>query len=83
MDVRGCVEADAGVLVVMVVPVHEATDESPGVVHGCEAFGEFRTVFQGLEQGLAVRVVVGHPWSGVGPGDLQIREQRGHRFGGH
>lgn len=61
VDIRGRVVADAGVLMVMVVPVHETADEGPGVVDRGEAIGELRPVFHGLEQGLTVRIIVGHP----------------------
>ena len=54
VEICGRVEADAGVLVMMVVPVHKTADECSGVVDRGEAFGEFRTVFQSLEQRLSV-----------------------------
>jgi hypothetical protein len=48
MDLVGCHEADAGVMVVAVVPVEEGPTERFGVFDAAEPFGELGLVFQGL-----------------------------------
>ena len=51
-------QADACVMMVLVIPGEEATAKGTGVVDGLEPFWEFRLIFQGLELGLRERVVV-------------------------
>jgi hypothetical protein len=74
VDVRRGVEADAGVLVVVVVPVHEPADNAPASWTEANRSGNSGPYFRVLNRALAVRVVITHPGSGVGPGDVQIRE---------
>lgn len=45
-------EPDTGVLVMVVVPIHEAADEGPRITQGGEALGERGSVFHGLEKAL-------------------------------
>lgn len=49
MHVGGCVEPDAGMLVVMVIPIHQSADERPRITQRGEALGERRPVFHGLK----------------------------------
>jgi hypothetical protein len=61
VDVGGGVQADPGVVVGVVVPVHELGDEVAGLAQAGDPVGEGRGVLQGLEPGLGVGVVVGDP----------------------
>ena len=63
MDLIGRHQADAGMMMVLVVPIEKAAAERLGVLDAAEALGELRLVFQGLEVAFRERVVVG----GVGP----------------
>ena len=51
-------QADADVMVILVVPGEEAAAESPGILDAAETFRELRLVFQGLELCLRDGVVV-------------------------
>ena len=51
-------QADADVMVLLVIPGEEAAAEGPGILDATEALGKLRLVFQGLEMRLRERVVV-------------------------
>ena len=68
-------QADAGVMMVLVVPVEEAAAEAPGVLDAAEALWEAWLIFQGLEVALGERVVVGCVRSVVRASDPEIGEQ--------
>ena len=55
----GCHQPDAAVVVILVVPIEEAAAEGSGVFDATEGLWEPGLVFQGLEVGLRVGVVVG------------------------
>ncbi len=57
VDLIGGHKADAGVVVVLVVPGEEPSAERTGVIDGFKPFWEFRLIFQGLELGFRERVV--------------------------
>ncbi len=59
VDLIGCHETDAGVMVVAVVPVEEGSAERLGVLYTAEALGELRLVFKGLEVAFREWVVPG------------------------
>ena len=52
-------QADAAVMVILVVPGEEAAAEGPDILDTAEAPGELRLVFQGFEVRLREGVVVG------------------------
>ena len=56
MDVGGTVQANPGVPVFVVVPLHKIGQEASRIGQGAEAFREGRGVLQGLEPGLASRL---------------------------
>jgi hypothetical protein len=58
VDVGGGVQAEAAVAVLVVVPAEEVLAVRPGGLDRGEAAGEAGPVFQGLELGLGVGVVV-------------------------
>ena len=51
-------QADADVMVILVIPGEEAAAEGPGVLDATKTFGELRLIFQGLEMRLREGVVV-------------------------
>ena len=59
VDIGGGEECDAGVPVLVVVPVEEGLAVCAGVFDGAEALRELGSVFQGFELGFGVGVVVG------------------------
>ena len=56
---------------------------APGIFETAEAFREVRPVFEGLELGLGVRVVIAGVWSAVRLGHAQVGQEYGDRFGRH
>ena len=76
-------QADAGVVVVVVVPSEEATAEAQGVLVALEAVREFGNVFEGFELAFGERVVIGHMGPAVGFGDAQGAEQLGDGLRNH
>jgi len=65
VDVGRAVQANAGMAMLMVVPLDESVQEASSIREAPEAFGEGRGVLQGLEPGLGVRIVVGDLRAGV------------------
>src|SRR5450759_2000210 len=59
VDVGGAVKANAGVPVFVVVPLNKICQEAASIPKAAEAFGERRSVLQGLKPGLAVGIIVG------------------------
>ena len=45
-------QADARMMMILVVPVEEGTAEASGVLDAAEAFRETRLIFQGFEDGV-------------------------------
>ena len=76
-------QAEAGMMVVLVVPSEEVTAEVLGVLDAAEALGELGLVFQGLEVGLRERVVVGGVGPAVRPGDAEVGQHQGGGLGLH
>jgi hypothetical protein len=60
--------------VVVVVVIEEGFAKGAGVVDGAELSGEDRAVFEGLELGFAVGVVVGNVGPRVALTDVQVVE---------
>src|SRR5664280_1215998 len=83
MDVGRGEEADPRMAVRRVVPGEEGGAEGPGVLERAEAAGKGRPVLEGLELGLAVRVVVGHVGPRVALLDPEVGEQEGDRLAAH
>ncbi len=73
-------EADAGVMVVLIVPVEEWATEAPGVLDAAEALRKARLVFEGFEVAFGERVVVGRVRTVVRTGDAEIGQQQGGGF---
>ena len=74
VDQGWCVESDAGLAVGVVVVVEELDAERSGIGDRAEPVGERRTVFEGLELGFGVQVVVGDVRARMRAGDAEIDE---------
>ena len=75
--------ADAGVAVVVVVPVEEPAGVGVGVFEAAETPREVRSVLEGPELAFGVRVVVGHVGPRVRLGDTEISEEVSDGLGDH
>ena len=52
VDLIGCHQPDACVMMVLIIPGEETAAESACILDGLIPLGEFRLIFQGLEMGL-------------------------------
>src|SRR5207253_2613017 len=77
------VQADAGVVVCLVVPGRELLQVAAGVGQAREPLGKGGGVLQCLEPRLGVGVVVADPGPGVRPDDAEVLKQLGDRLRGH
>ena len=76
-------QADADVMVILVVPGEEAAAEGPGILDAAEPFGELRLVFQGFEMRLREGVVVRGMRPAMRLGDPEVGQQEGGCLGLH
>ena len=76
-------QADAGVVVHVVVPVEQRLAVGARILDRAKAVREARPVFEGLELCLGVRVVVGDARSTVALADAEIGVEQREGFGGH
>ncbi|SPE23403.1 hypothetical protein SBA2_1230004 [Acidobacteriia bacterium SbA2] len=83
MNHGGGHQAQAGVVVVVVVPAEEGLAKPTGVFDGAEAVREARAVFEGPKLAFRIRIVIGDMRTAVGFDDAQIGQQQSHRFGFH
>src|SRR6185503_1597139 len=83
VDVSWRVQAQARVMVFVVVPAEEALAERAAVFDRTEAFWELRSILERLKLRFGIRVVVRTVRTGVALGDAQIGEEQGHRLGRH
>ena len=68
-------QADAGMVVFLIVPGEEAAAERFGVLNAAKTLRKLRLVFHGFEVALRERIVIGGVRSAVGFGDAEIGEQ--------
>ena len=83
VDGRRGHQAEAGVVVLVVVPVEELLSPDSSVEQAAEAFGESRMVLHGLELGFGEGVVVGRTRPGQAWPYAQVAEEQRQGFGGH
>ena len=76
-------QADAGVVMVLIVPIEEAAAERFGVLDATEALRKLRLVFHGFEVAFRERIVIGGVRPAVGFGDAEIGEQQCGGLGSH
>jgi len=72
MEHFGCEQADAGVMVLDVVPGEEDLAEGAGVLDGSETIGKLGPVLQGFELAFREGIVIGDVRAAVGFGDTQV-----------
>ena len=83
MHLVGRHQADASMVMVLIVPVEEAATEGLCVLDAAEALRELRLIFHGFEVAFRERVVVGGVRPAVGFGDAEIGEQQCRGLGAH
>ena len=83
MNDRRRQQADAGVVVLVVVPVEHRPEVAARVLDRAESLGEARPVFDGLELCLGERVVVGDVRSTVALADAEVGKEQREGLGGH
>ena len=83
VDLVGCHQADACVMMVLVIPGEEAATERAGLVDRPEPFGELWLIFQRLEVSLREGIVVRGVRPAVGFDHAEIGEHQGGRLGLH
>src|SRR5215210_2163950 len=82
MALSGRDVADAAVMVLMVVPVHEAGGPLPGGIEVSKALGRERgAILGGAEQGFNEGIVIADPRAGVGGPDTEPGEHGEHGGG--
>ena len=57
MDLIGCHQADAGMVMLLIVPIEEAAAERLGILDAAEALWELGLVFHGFEVAFRERIV--------------------------
>jgi len=83
VDLVGCYQANACVMVVLIIPSEEAAAERAGFVDGFEPFGKLWLIFQCLEVGFREWVVIRGVWTAVGFDHAEISQHQGRRLGFH
>ena len=76
-------QADAGVVMVLIVPIEEAAAERLGVLNTTETLRKLRLVFHSFEVAFRERIVVGGVGSAVRFGDAEFGEQQRGGLGSH
>jgi hypothetical protein len=74
---------NATVAVLIVVPGKEGLTVRTCIFDGSKALGKVGSVFERFELCLGIRVVVRGVGPAMAPGDVQVDQQAGHRFGAH
>jgi hypothetical protein len=83
MHLIGRHQADAGMVMLLIVPIEEAAAERLGILDAAEAPWKLRLVFHGFEVAFRERIVVGGVRSAVRFGDAEIGEQKRRGLGAH
>ena len=76
MHLIGRHQADAGMVMLLIVPIEEAAAERLGILDAAEAPWKLRLVFHGFEVAFRERIVVGGVRPAVRFGDAEIGEQK-------
>src|ERR1039458_10320704 len=83
MHLIGRHQADACMVMLLIVPIEEAAAERLGILDAAEALWELRLVFHRFEVAFRERIVVGSVRPAVGFGDAEIGEQERRGLGSH
>src|SRR3989338_371107 len=70
-------------MMLLVVPRKKLSTESSGILVGAKPLGKLWAVLHRLELALRIGIIVGYMRTTVGLGHSQLRQQEGHRLGGH
>jgi len=83
VHVGGSMKPDPDMPMPMIIEIDEAGHECPRLIQRSEPLRELRSILARLEPRLGIRIVIRHVRTGTRLQDLQIRQQRRHRFAGH
>ena len=83
MHLIGRHQTDAGMVMLLIVPIEEPAAERFGILDAAEALWELRLVFHGFEVAFRERIVVGRMRPAVGFGYAEIGEQERCGLGSH
>src|SRR4051794_26405194 len=78
-----CHQCNAGVSMLVVVPVEESLAEGAAVLNATEALGELRPVLHGFELALGKRIVIGGVGPAMGLGYAEVSQEECHGLGAH
>ena len=76
-------QADPAMAMFMVIPAEEPLAVSTSILDRAEAIGEVRSVLQGFELCLRVRIVIRDVRAAVGLGDLEVDQECSDRLRSH
>ena len=80
VDLVGCHQANACVMMVLIIPGEETAAERAGIIDGVEPFGKLGLIFQRLEVGFREWVVIRGVRSAVGFDHAEIGQHQGRRL---
>ena len=83
MDLVGRHQADAGMVMLAVVPIEEIAAERLGILDAAEALGKLRLIFYGFEVAFRERIIVRGVRPAVGFANAEIGEQQRGGLGSH
>jgi len=83
VDLVGCHQANACVMMVLIIPGEETAAERAGIIDGVEPFGKLGLIFQRLEVSFREWVVIRGMRSAVGFDHAEIGQHQGRRLGLH
>ena len=83
MHLVRCHQTNSGMMVVLVVPVEEASTEDFSILDTAEALGETRLIFERLEVTFRKGVVIGGVRAVMRTGDAEIGQQERRGLGFH
>ena len=83
MNGRGRHQAQASMVMLVVIPVEEGTCPGPDVGQGAKSVREPGTILHGLELSFRVGIVIGGVGPGMTLGHAQVSQKLGHGLGAH
>jgi hypothetical protein len=83
MHLVGRHQADAGMVMILIVPIEESSAERLDILNAAEAPWKLRLVLHRLEVAFREGIVVGGVRPAVRPGDAEISEQKRRGLGSH
>src|SRR5660397_113444 len=83
MHLIGRHQADAGMMMLLIIPIEEVAAERLGILNAAEALWKLRLVLHRFEVAFRERIVFWGMWPTVGFGDAEIGEQERRGLGSH